>query len=86
MCCYHTLPHYFNKRLGLANGIMMSGGSLGIMLLPQFASFLQEQYPFKLAAFIIGEVREVSGVPDGRTKLYCKTKKKIPILPLRNIT
>ncbi|KAK4315956.1 hypothetical protein Pmani_012863 [Petrolisthes manimaculis] len=54
MCCYQTLPHYFHKRLGLANGIMVSGGSLGFMLMPQFASFLQERYPFQITALIIG--------------------------------
>ncbi|KAK3890003.1 hypothetical protein Pcinc_006031, partial [Petrolisthes cinctipes] len=54
MCCYQTLPHYFHKRLGLANGIIMSGGSLGCMLMPQFASFLLEHYPFQMTSLIIG--------------------------------
>lgn len=69
-CCYHTLPLYFHKRLGLANGIMVSGGSLGIMLLPQLASFMQDQYPFQLAALIIGEMREPSSVVDVKKNIF----------------
>lgn len=56
MSCYHSTALYFNKRLGLANGIVVTGGSLGLILMPQLASRLQEAYPFRWASFITGAV------------------------------
>ena len=56
VCCYHSTALYFDKRLGLANGIMVTGGSLGLILMPQLASFLQERYPFRWASFLTGEL------------------------------
>ncbi|XP_050688145.1 uncharacterized protein LOC126980807 isoform X2 [Eriocheir sinensis] len=56
VCCYHMTALYFNKRLGLANGFVVAGGSLGLILMPQLTSLLQEQYPFMWASFILGAV------------------------------
>lgn len=56
MSCYHSTALYFNKRLGFANGIMVTGGSLGLILMPQLASLLQDAYPFRWASFITGEL------------------------------
>ncbi|XP_063883815.1 monocarboxylate transporter 9-like isoform X2 [Scylla paramamosain] len=56
MSCYHSTALYFNKRLGLANGIVVTGGSLGLILMPQLASLLQDAYPFRWASFITGAV------------------------------
>lgn len=55
-CCFHMIAKYFKKRLGIANSIMMTGGSVGIILLPQLASRLQEYYPFTWATLITGAV------------------------------
>ncbi|MPC90037.1 hypothetical protein E2C01_085004 [Portunus trituberculatus] len=56
MSCYQSTALYFNKRLGLANGIVVTGGSLGLILMPQLASLLQDVYPFRWASFITGAV------------------------------
>lgn len=56
-CCFHMIAKYFKKRLGIANSIMMTGGSVGIILLPQLASRLQEYYPFTWATLITGGCR-----------------------------
>lgn len=56
-CCFHMIAKYFKKRLGIANSIMMTGGSVGIILLPQLASRLQEYYPFTWATLITGRYR-----------------------------
>lgn len=53
-CCYHMSAKYFKKRLGLANGIMVTGGSVGLMLMPQLASLLQQAFPFEWATVIAG--------------------------------
>ncbi|XP_042883522.1 monocarboxylate transporter 9-like isoform X2 [Penaeus japonicus] len=55
-CCFYITAKYFKKRLGIANSIMMTGGSVGIILLPQLASRLQENYPFTWATLITGAV------------------------------
>ncbi|XP_064101081.1 uncharacterized protein LOC135211796 [Macrobrachium nipponense] len=55
-CCFQMNTKYFKHRLGLANGIMMAGGSLGLILVPQLASYLQQIYPFEWANIIAGTV------------------------------
>lgn len=52
--CYHMSAKYFKKRLGLANGIMVTGGSVGLIVMPLLASWLQEEFSFEWAAIIAG--------------------------------
>ncbi|XP_066956598.1 monocarboxylate transporter 3-like isoform X12 [Macrobrachium rosenbergii] len=53
-CCYHISAQYFKKRLGLANGIMVTGGSLGFIVMPLLGAELQEHFSFKWATIIAG--------------------------------
>ncbi|XP_068214842.1 monocarboxylate transporter 4-like isoform X2 [Palaemon carinicauda] len=55
-CCFQMNSDYFDKRIGLASGIMMAGGSLGLILLSQLASYLQQIYPFEWANIIAGMI------------------------------
>ncbi|RNA38147.1 monocarboxylate transporter 10 [Brachionus plicatilis] len=41
------LPHYFNKRISLANGIMNSIGAIVVVILPIFTSQLLDNYGLK---------------------------------------
>ncbi|XP_068214848.1 monocarboxylate transporter 13-like isoform X2 [Palaemon carinicauda] len=52
--CYLMSAKYFKKRLGLANGIMVTGGSAGLIAMPLLASWLQEHLSFEWATVIAG--------------------------------
>lgn len=54
--CFTILPHYFERRRGLANGIMMSGICMGQLVGPPFARYLQASFGFRGATLIIGAV------------------------------
>ncbi|CAL4088434.1 unnamed protein product [Meganyctiphanes norvegica] len=47
------IPHYFKKRLGLANAITRSSVSAGQVIGPPIIRFLQEQYAFQGASLIM---------------------------------
>lgn len=55
--CFVILPLYFQRRRGLANGIMMSGICMGQLVGPPVARFLQASYGFKGATLIIGALQ-----------------------------
>ncbi|XP_050718096.1 monocarboxylate transporter 9-like [Eriocheir sinensis] len=52
--CLTILPHYFARRRGLTNGIVMSGICMGQLMGPPLARFLQDSYGFRGATLIIG--------------------------------
>ncbi|XP_064109024.1 monocarboxylate transporter 3-like isoform X2 [Macrobrachium nipponense] len=76
--CYHISAQYFKKRLGLANGIMVTGGSLGFVVMPLLGAELQERFSFKWATIIAGCVFMLA-VPGTAffqpIELYMKKKK-----------
>jgi MFS family permease len=53
---YAILPHYFDKNLGLATGIMNSGSSIITTISPFLAAYLLKQYSlrvfFQMSGFI----------------------------------
>ncbi|XP_068214851.1 monocarboxylate transporter 4-like isoform X2 [Palaemon carinicauda] len=52
--CYHMSAKYFKKRLGLANGIMVTGGSLGFIVMPILGAKLHEHFSFQWTTIIAG--------------------------------
>lgn len=50
------IPVYFTKRLGRANGILMTGTSLGLFTAPHLITFLQERYTYLGATLILGGI------------------------------
>lgn len=55
--CFIIMPHYFERRRGLANGIMMSGICMGQLVGPPVARFLQNSYGFRGATLILGALQ-----------------------------
>lgn len=54
--CFIILPHYFERKRGVANAIMMAGVCLGQIVGPPLARFLQDEYGFRGATMIIGAI------------------------------
>ncbi|XP_050689070.1 monocarboxylate transporter 4-like [Eriocheir sinensis] len=50
---YAVMPHYFKRRIGMANALMASGVCIGGIVGPPVVTFLQEQYGFKGATLIV---------------------------------
>lgn len=50
------VPFYFNKRRGLANGVLMAWEGGGQFLGPPLINFLQTQYGFRGATLVLGAV------------------------------
>lgn len=50
------VPFYFNKRRGLANGVLMAWEGGGQFLGPPLINFLQAQYGFRGATLVLGAV------------------------------
>ncbi|XP_068236071.1 monocarboxylate transporter 12-B-like [Palaemon carinicauda] len=53
---YMIVPHYFNKRRGLATGIIMAWDCGGQLIGPPLIGILQDEYTYKGATLIIGGV------------------------------
>ncbi|KAK7079033.1 hypothetical protein SK128_005854 [Halocaridina rubra] len=53
---YMIVPHYFKKRRGLANGIIMAFDCGGQFFGPPLIDFLQQEYTFKGATLILSGV------------------------------
>ncbi|XP_064115765.1 monocarboxylate transporter 2-like [Macrobrachium nipponense] len=53
---YMIVPHYFKKRRGLANGIIMAWDCGGQLIGPPLIGMLQDEYSFKGATLIVGGV------------------------------
>ena len=51
---FFMISAYFENRLGFANGTAVTVGSLGRIILPQLAVWLQEIYTFTGATLITG--------------------------------
>ncbi|XP_070000122.1 monocarboxylate transporter 12-B isoform X2 [Penaeus vannamei] len=54
--CYLIVPHYFCKRRGIANAILVTGVSCGPIFGPLLVRYLQESLGFKGATLITGAV------------------------------
>ncbi|XP_064095755.1 monocarboxylate transporter 9-like [Macrobrachium nipponense] len=54
--CFTILPHYFTRRRGIANAIMMAGICLGQIFAPPFVQFLQERYGFRSATLLLAAI------------------------------
>ncbi|XP_050729758.1 monocarboxylate transporter 12-like [Eriocheir sinensis] len=50
---YAVMPHYFKRRIGMANALMSSGVCVGGIVGPPAIIFLQEQYGFRGATLIV---------------------------------
>ncbi|XP_050718052.1 monocarboxylate transporter 12-B-like isoform X1 [Eriocheir sinensis] len=53
---YLILAHYFNKRRGRANTLLMAGAGLGHFASPHVIRFLQEEYGLRGATIILGGI------------------------------
>ncbi|XP_066940755.1 monocarboxylate transporter 12-B-like [Macrobrachium rosenbergii] len=60
--CFTILPHYFTRRRGIANAIMMAGICLGQILAPPFVQFLQERYGFRNATLLLAAVMLIASI------------------------
>ena len=49
-----VLGYYFNEKLALANGIGLSGGTLGILILAPLIRYLNDEYSWRGAMLICG--------------------------------
>lgn len=50
------VPFYFNKRRGLANGVLMAWEGGGQFLGPPLINFLQDEYGFRGATLVLGAI------------------------------
>lgn len=53
---FSMIPHYFKRRLGIANGLMHGGICVGQMAGPPMITYLQEQYGFSGSTLIMGAI------------------------------
>ena len=53
---FYILPHYWDKRRGMATAIAMAGICTGQFLAPVFITYLQENIGFKNTALIVGAI------------------------------
>ncbi|XP_068241891.1 monocarboxylate transporter 12-B-like [Palaemon carinicauda] len=53
---YIIVPYYFNRRRGLASGIIMALDSSGQIVAPPLVKWLQDQYAYKGATLILGGI------------------------------
>ncbi|XP_071524183.1 monocarboxylate transporter 12-B-like isoform X1 [Panulirus ornatus] len=54
--CFTVIPLYFDRRRGLANGIMMAGVCMGQIVGPPLARLLQDEFGFTGATLILGGI------------------------------
>ncbi|XP_042884060.1 monocarboxylate transporter 3-like [Penaeus japonicus] len=53
-CCFQMTRRYFNRRLGMANGAMLCGGTLGVAIMATLVETLQYNFDFFFATLIFG--------------------------------
>ena len=51
--CFSILPHYFNKKLGLANGILNTGGCVLTLLDTIVVAFILENYGLRVFSYSV---------------------------------
>ena len=59
---FYILPHYWEKRRGMATAIAMAGICLGKFIAPLIIVHLQNKYSFVGCALIIGAI-QLNGLP-----------------------
>lgn len=53
LSAYTVIPHYFRRRIGMANALTTSGVGIGGIVWPPVVILLQEHYGFKGATLIV---------------------------------
>lgn len=76
---FSMIPHYFKRRLGIANALMHGGICVGQMAGPPMITYLQEQYGFSGSTLIISAILLNGCVGAGvlhPVEWHMKTKKE----------
>ncbi|MFC1916206.1 MFS transporter [Chloroflexota bacterium] len=74
-----VISRWFDKKRGVALGIGLSGGGLGMIFLPPFATFLISNFDWRMAYIIIGVITWLIVIPLSR--LLRKDPHEIGTLP-----
>lgn len=53
-CCFQMNRRYFSKRIGMANGLVLCGGTLGVAMMSTLAGTLQYRLDFTYSTLIMG--------------------------------
>ncbi|XP_047472814.1 monocarboxylate transporter 2-like [Penaeus chinensis] len=61
-CCFQINRRYFSKRLGMANGLMLCGGTLGMAMMSTLAGTLHNWFDFFHSTLIMGALPLIPAV------------------------
>ncbi|XP_037776066.1 uncharacterized protein LOC119573106 [Penaeus monodon] len=71
-CCFQMNRRYFSKRIGMANGLVLCGGTLGVAMMSTLAGTLQYRLDFTYSTLIMGILPLI---PAGTSLITFRTMK-----------